>query len=300
MSSPISKQTLVIAGIIVNVFSQPDAATPEDPVDVLFLLHGRMGSQADSEPIARGILDAVHEKRKNELAPGAKADDLIIVTFDQRNHGTRLVDELANLHWTDDPSDPKNNVRHAIDMYAIQTGTASDVSFLIDFLPAYLFPNDERQIGQWMVSGVSLGGHASWIVLKNDPRVKLGIPIIGCPDYLALMSARAAAHRIPLGPPHFPASLLAYIRAHDPAAAPHTSAAARAENPFWGKKVLVLCGAADEIVPWAAGERFVRELEVGEEGRKEWEVEEGTGHRCSEGMVRRAAEFLWREALVRA
>ncbi|KAI0364757.1 alpha/beta-hydrolase [Pilatotrama ljubarskyi] len=299
MSSPISKQTLVVAGIAVNVFSQPDAATPTDPVAVLFLLHGRMSDAAQIEPIARGILDEVHEHRKSALPLGGKAHDLVVVTFDHRNHGTRLVDELANWHWS--PNEPeKNNVRHAIDMYAIQTGTANDVSFLIDFLPAYLFPYGEREISQWLVSGISLGGHSTWITLKNDPRVKLGIPIIGCPDYLTLMSARAEQNGIAVGPPHFPESLLAYVRTHDPAAAPHTADAPAGANPFRGKKVLVLCGREDEIVPWSASEKFVGELDVGEKegGVKEVFVEEGTGHRCSEEMVRRAAEFVWRNALV--
>ncbi|KAI0353804.1 hypothetical protein OH77DRAFT_1591158 [Trametes cingulata] len=299
MSAPMSKQTLVIAGITVNVFSQPDAATPADPVAVLFLLHGRMSNAAQIEPIAHGILDEVHEYRKKALPPGGKADDLVIVTFDHRNHGTRLVEELANWHWTDEPG--KNNVRHAIDMYAIQTGTANDVSFLIDFLPAYLFPYGERQISQWLVSGISLGGHSTWITLKNDSRVKLGIPIIGCPDYLTLMSSRAAQNGISVGPPHFPKSLLEYVRAHDPAAAPHTADAPASTNPFRGKKVLVLCGQEDDIVPWSASEKFVGELDVGEAegGVKEVLVEKGTGHRCSEGMVKRAAEFVWKNALLR-
>lgn len=51
----------------------------------------------------------------------------------------------------------------------VPAGTASDVSFLIDFLPAYLFPFDERHVEAWMLSGISLGGHATWIVLKNGP-----------------------------------------------------------------------------------------------------------------------------------
>ena len=46
-------------------------------------------------------------------------------------------------------------------------GTANDVSFLIDFLPAYLYPNDERTVVRWGVAGVSLGGHSTWITLKN-------------------------------------------------------------------------------------------------------------------------------------
>ncbi|KAI0654679.1 Alpha/Beta hydrolase protein [Cubamyces menziesii] len=295
MPASISKQTLVIAGITVNVFSQPSAV--DSPVTVLFLLHGRTRSDADSEPIARGILEEVGRQREGSQAQGTQADDLIIVTFDHRNHGARLVDKLANWHWEEDPA--KSNVRHAVDMYAIQTGTANDVSFLIDFLPAYLYPNDERTVVRWGVAGVSLGGHSTWITLKNDPRVTFGIPIIGCPDYLTLMSERAAQSKVPVAPPYFPVSFLAYVRAHDPAAAPHTADAPRGANPFRGKRVLVLCGKEDTLVPWSASRRFVEELDVGEEGVKEVWVEEGTGHRCSEGMVKRAGEFVWKQALVR-
>ena len=46
-------------------------------------------------------------------------------------------------------------------------GTAKDVSYLIDFLPAYLFPNNERPIDQWLIAGKSLGGHATWIALTH-------------------------------------------------------------------------------------------------------------------------------------
>ncbi|KAI0833760.1 Alpha/Beta hydrolase protein [Trametes gibbosa] len=299
MPSAISKQTLTIAGLVLNVFWQPDARTPSDPVAVLFLLHGRMSDAEAIEPVARSILDEVHTRRT--AAQGQKADDLIVVTFDQRNHGTRLVDARANGHWEADTTSEKHNVRHALDMYAIQTGTARDVSFLIDFLPAYLFPHGERTVSQWLVGGISLGGHATWITLKDEPRVKLGIPIIGCPDYLTLISARAAQHGLGLTPPHFPASFVAYVRGHDPAVTPHTADAGSGENPFRGKKVLVLCGAADTLVPWTASERFVGELDVGEDegGVKEVWVEEGTGHRCSEGMVKRVGEFLWKQALVR-
>jgi hypothetical protein len=52
-------------------------------------------------------------------------------------------------------------------MYSILSGTANDVSMLIDYLPSYLFPNDEQQIVDWGVAGISLGGHAVWLCLKN-------------------------------------------------------------------------------------------------------------------------------------
>jgi len=52
-------------------------------------------------------------------------------------------------------------------------GTAQDVSYLIDFLPSFLYPNDERTIVEWGVAGISLGGHSTWIALA---RGKSSIP----------------------------------------------------------------------------------------------------------------------------
>lgn len=53
----------------------------------------------------------------------------------------------------------------------VTVGTASDVSFLIDFLPTYLFPSSEREVYEWMVSGISLGGHSTWIVLRDGRKL---------------------------------------------------------------------------------------------------------------------------------
>jgi hypothetical protein len=58
-------------------------------------------------------------------------------------------------------------MKHAQDMLAMQTGTAQDVSFLADFLPSFLFPDDQVQVTKWAVTGISLGGHSVWIVLKQ-------------------------------------------------------------------------------------------------------------------------------------
>lgn len=49
--------------------------------------------------------------------------------------------------------------------YAV--GAVKDLSFLIDILPAYIFPNDERTIGEWVLAGFSLGGHATWLGLRH-------------------------------------------------------------------------------------------------------------------------------------
>jgi len=68
---------------------------------------------------------------------------------------------------------------------SVYHGTALDTSLLIDHLGSYVFNGpDAPPIEQHLVMGVSLGGHAAWQVLFNDPRVTAGVVIIGCPDYM--------------------------------------------------------------------------------------------------------------------
>lgn len=104
---------------------------------------------------------------------------MIIVSFDQRNHGERLVNINKNRGFKDNFNFlPKlargegelDNESHAVDMYNIQLGTTQDVSFLIDTLPAVLFPNDEQTVVDWWISGISLGGHVAWLAVALEKR----------------------------------------------------------------------------------------------------------------------------------
>ncbi|KZT02542.1 alpha/beta-hydrolase [Laetiporus sulphureus 93-53] len=290
MSTPI-KQTIAVGGITVHVYSQPNATNAAVPVAVLFFLHGRTGSAQECEWVAQSTLKWTEEQRKST---GKQAQDLLIVTLDQRNHGARIIDVQANSGWREQA--PAKNDRHGLDMYAIYTGTSKDVSFLIDFLPSYLYPSGERAVAQWLVGGISLGGHATWYTLRNEPRVKTGIPIIGCPDYIKLMAERAEKNGVPFVPPYIPKSLLDFIQTHDAAAAPYTST--DSSNPFLGKKVLVLSGADDKLVPWTASQDFVEGLNVGESGVKQVVVAPGVGHECTPDMVKIMSNFIWDQVLV--
>ncbi|KZT02543.1 uncharacterized protein LAESUDRAFT_402371 [Laetiporus sulphureus 93-53] len=288
--STATKQTLAIGGITVHVYSQPNATDPATPVTVLFLLHGRKRTVKDCEWIAESTLKWTQEQRK---ASRNQAQDLLIVTFGLRNHGSRVVDRHANNGWKKEASE--NNARYAVDMYAIIAGTSRDISFLIDFLPSYLYPSGDRTIAQWLVGGLSLGGHTTWYTLRNEPRVVIGIVIAGCPAYLKMMAERAKEMGIPFTPPHIPKSLLHFIQAHDAAAAPYMSSGS--SNPFLGKKVLALAGTADKSVPWAASRGFVENLNVGEGGVKQVFIQPGVGHECTGEMVKVMSKFIWEQAL---
>ncbi|KAG1785877.1 Alpha/Beta hydrolase protein [Suillus plorans] len=281
-----TKQTLPIGGLLVDVYSHP-TTTPSstNPIHALFFLHGRFDNAQDQY-----IVDTIKVIFDESYGSGAgeRKKDLIVIAFDHRNHGTRLVNQQRNFAWSKEPAE--NNDQHAVDMYTIQTGTAQDVSFLIDHIPSSLYPSGERTIVEWGMGGVSLGGHSTWIALSREPRLTLGIPIIGCPDYMKLISRRAQSSNIPLSPPYFPTSFMTYVERHDPAQLAYRTK--DASNPFFGKKVLVLSGKDDKLVPWVASAEFVDGLEVGEGGVKKVVVEEGAGHECTSGMRREAGLFV--------
>jgi hypothetical protein len=71
------------------------------------------------------------------------------------------------------------------------------------------------------------------------------IPILGSPDYAALMSARAQAHGLALTAPQWPGSLGALVRMCD---------AVHMPLDLWsGKRILAIGGARDTLVPVREG-----------------------------------------------
>lgn len=109
------------------------------------------------------------------------------------------------------------------------------------------------------------------------------------------MRDRATNYGLPFAPPYFPNSLLDVIAEKDPVTTPFTLS--DASNPFFGKKVLVLSGADDTLVPWRFSQDFVERLEVGSTGFKKSCVFAETGHTCSPAMVEEMAHFLNQEIL---
>jgi len=281
------KQILAVGGIQVNVFSPVlDAGRGVDRVAILFLLHGRLSKADALEAAAENLVEKSEDKRSILEETALK---LVVVTFDLRNHGVRTIDPQGNQQWSDKAKE--NNPRHAIDMFSIISGTHRDISFLIEFLPSYLFPDGEQTIERWMLAGISLGGHAAWYALRHEPRLSVCIPIIGCPDYLTLMHDRAKASGLQLGPPVFPDSLLEIIERESPVSAQTKPG----RNPFLGKKILVLAGGKDELVPWGFSESFVKQIKVGERGVKKVVVYPGVGHAFTPSMEEDVANFVWEE-----
>jgi len=80
------------------------------------------------------------------------------------------------------------------------------------------------------------------------------------------------------------------VDANDPAKCPYRTK--HKSNPFLGRKILVLSGAKDTLVPWVASSEFVQNLEVGEDGIKRFLLEESAGHECTPRMQHEAGLFV--------
>ena len=127
----------------------------------------------------------------------------------------------------------------------------------------------------------------------TDHRIRFGVPIIGCPDYLSLMEHRADQQGILLDAPHFPEAFRELVKHYDPIFSRYASRDPQM-NPFIGKRVLVLCGQCDELVPWSASRTFVEDLEVGDDGVKEVKVYAKVGHVRTPEMEDDACLFVRR------
>lgn len=136
------------------------------------------------------------QQQQQEAGSSKQKRGLIAVAFDQRNHGGRMVEERANRAWRN------GNPAHAVDMFGGIAGMVTDTQGLMDLVAGYvrmgveeIFQRSNRgrggakaewdvEVDQHLVLGVSLGGHSAWQALFAEERIKAGVVIIGCPDYM--------------------------------------------------------------------------------------------------------------------
>lgn len=124
-----------------------------------------------------------------------------------------------------------------------------------------------------------------------DPRFEIGAPILGCPSYRVLMKQRAEKAGLAFEAPYMPKSLLSLLDRLDPDGVDYSSTDP-SSNPYLGKKILVLHGGNDELVPWDCCKTFVDGLQVGPEGEKNVFIEQDRGHETSSLMVSELVKWL--------
>ncbi|KAK3681834.1 hypothetical protein LTR37_020838 [Vermiconidia calcicola] len=269
---PVSWKRMNITGLLVTIYGLDEIPEHSQNIICLWLLHGRGDTQDSMAYCAAAFLKAWNLRRRQ----GQKS--LICVAIDHRNHGSRMVDNRANVSWK------QGNATHGSDMFNTYSGTALDVSHLITHLPSYLpFPP-----GEHICCGVSLGGHATWQLLLSEPRIRAGIIVIGCPDYTRLMTDRAIRSKVSsamsseppgryfAGSTDFPPPLLEAIERYDPAglllgeldivtgddhlhqpSGPEKNRLRPIMKRLTGKKIICLSAGNDKLVPYAQSEPFL-------------------------------------------
>ncbi|KAE9964100.1 hypothetical protein BLS_008648 [Venturia inaequalis] len=312
----ISTTVYPIAGILTTVYGLSELPANCSELSCLWLLHPRLQTQASMAPLAA---QSIHNWNSRRAKSGK---GLIAISFDQRNHGSRLVDAMANQAWR------QGNERHAQDMFSCYQGTSQDCSLLLTHLPSYL-PQSLPQSKEHLVLGISLGGHAAWHCLLAEQRITAGVVIIGCPDYQRLMLQRAEKSKRKtvaagfLGSADFPAALIAAVDDFDPAgiflpkelkgpnvvgagiasvvpsSSVQASTASLLSEKLQNKKILLQSGGADKLVPYTCGETFLRFLKTA--AGSWWKnnglvlddrVYEGVGHETTPQMAKEAVEWI--------
>jgi len=116
----VSVKTFHIAGILTDVYGLDELPKSCKSISCLWLLHPRLSNkQAMANVAASSIVDW----QKRQSSDKDNKLGLIAVAFDQRNHGTRIVNRLANEAWR------SGNETHAQDMFRY--------SLLLDFMSEF-------------------------------------------------------------------------------------------------------------------------------------------------------------------
>ena len=339
-TAEISVHTYCIAGIQVHIYGLNQLRALLDPnsscltsLSILHTLHPRLQTHAYMAPIIRKCLSDHYYPGGSTNTANAITSGLLGVSFDQRNHGTREVSPLANYTFTSPrpphPHAHDPNPTHAMDMLGIYAGTTLDLGLIIDLLPSYLEfhynpPSSTAaapyislpQITQHIALGVSLGGHAAYLAALHLPKITSAIAVIGCPDYPALMLHRLKQCKLlpttngntntnTVSTRYLPNSFLD-LTSSTPISSPSPLLASpHAEellDALAGKKLLVLSGKQDTLVPAELASGFVQNVkrEVTQVGGALFGTGagirevlfEGVGHEFTEEMAEEVRGFV--------
>ncbi|KAK8089420.1 hypothetical protein PG997_004381 [Apiospora hydei] len=281
----VSKTTIPVAGLLVDVYGLDQLPTAATAVSCLWLHHGRLGNKNDMATFAALALSAWHARTNDNNSTGSSSPSrgLIAVAFDERNHGTRLAHKASNDAWRD------GNKTHAQDMFGVVTGGylfGNGASSPGSLQAATLGPR--RQAGlidQHLALGVSQGGHTVWQAMFAEPRLSAGVVVIGCPDYMAIMTDRIlfGTREISASPSDVEKERLGSIL----------------DARLAKKKFQVLSGGVDKLVPYALAKPF---LDFFKSAVETWgkqaniSVEDivypGVGHKFDDAMMKDAVHFI--------
>ncbi|KAL1409370.1 hypothetical protein Q8F55_003352 [Vanrija albida] len=276
---PASRRTVSIVDTDVHVYGVDEVAGSSLPIGIVIISHGRCNSAKNMHAMASGLLGELRRlERESATAkhPRRKVRDYVVATIDGRNHGQRTKYRERNLSYDHNPL-------HLMDMASTIEGGVHDHRLLLDFLPAYLFPRDERVVDEFMAVGVSMGGHTVWRLLREEPRVRIAVPIISMSPEALGPNLVFRASQYGLDDPVYTAQVRRYLETPS------------VPGVYKGKKILSIHGGKDDLLPLDKSQPYL-DVVIRENQANEvmiW-VDPEAGHKISPAMVTKSAWWLWK------
>lgn len=130
-------------------------------------------------------------------------------------------------------------------------------------------------------------GHVSWRLLREDPRIRIGVPICSLPS--EAIGQLFMSRELPDGAPPtaLPQGTADFFLVPSPA------------GTYKGKAILCLLGALDAVMPPEGGQKQWEGISTECEASAKY-VQPDIGHIVSRDMVRMTAEWLWYYGLTEA
>lgn len=320
-----SQKTYQIAGLTTHVYNSDKLASyiqhandqlkkpgdqrkhfPSIPVHVLYLVHHRGGDYHDTEMLAYNLLHRYYANKTDVEIP------LVCVTFDNRNHGERLISKQRNLLWT------LGNDTHALDMISDIDGNVEDLKLIMNHLPLYLNLEYyvDRNVKEEMginikyvngIAGVSLGGHTVVrFALKYPDLVDILMPFVGLVDLSSLLIHRLL--KTPVTDPAYDKRMFYYNYSELPLNDDqrrvqypeffHKYLAQRDQQifeqfPMSKIKMFAAFGADDTLVPAKLSTIWCEQY-INTNDSSEFFVQPNTGHETTAEMIEKAGQWLAR------
>jgi hypothetical protein len=119
-----------MAGLLIDVYGLSELPPTATHISCLWLHHPRTKSKETMGDFAARCVAAWYSSEggggaQQQDHPGSRSRGLVALAYDQRNHGSRAVDEKANGSWRE------GNAMHAVDMFGVVAGMVADQRVLL-------------------------------------------------------------------------------------------------------------------------------------------------------------------------
>ncbi|KUL84350.1 hypothetical protein ZTR_06330 [Talaromyces verruculosus] len=157
----------------------------------------------------------------------------------------------------------------------------ADMQTVMKFLESYV--DDLFVPTAYIATGLSLGGHVTWDILADDPRIQIAIIIVGSPNLTSMLVDRLTQYKpvsdVPKNTDLWPKSIEKLYLERD-----------EKVKRIAGKKILILNGAVDDLVPSKFTIPWMENFSANNDVM--FVEQQETGHALSYEMIQRIVDWL--------